>query len=204
MYVEVARPIGKKVIGSKWVLRIKTNSAGKIDKYKARMVAKGYRQMEGIDYYETFAPTVRFESIRSLIVFGVAEGWNFDQMDVSTTFLYADLEEETFVEVPEGVSGVEGMVWRLLKCLYGLKQSPRMWNQTIDKVLVEIGFVRLKTDHGVYVFGVGDGRVFIALYVDDLLMVWKRKEVLEMVKRKLQEKFEMKDLGVATFLLGIE
>ena len=149
VYVEVARPVGKKVIGSKWVLRIKTNSAGKVDKYKARVVAKGYRQMEGVDYYETFAPTVRFESIRSLIAFGVAEGWNFDQMDVSTAFLYADLEEETFVEVPEGVSGVEGMVWRLLKCLYGLKQSPRMWNQTIDKGLVEIGFVRLKTDHGV-------------------------------------------------------
>ena len=86
------------------------------------------------------------------------------------------------MEVPEGVSGVEGIVWRLLKCLYGLKQSPRMWNQTIDKVLVEIGFVRLKTDHGVYVVGVGDGRVFIALYVDDLLMVWKRREVLEKVE----------------------
>ena len=121
VYVEVARPIGKKVIGSKWVLRIKTNSAGKVDKFKARVVAKGYRLMEGVDYYETFAPTVRFESIRSLIAFGVAEGWNFDQMDVSTAFLYADLEEETFVEVPEGVSGVEGIVWRLLKFLYGLK-----------------------------------------------------------------------------------
>ena len=108
------------------------------------------------------------------------------------------------MEVPEGVSGVEGIVWRLLKCLYGLKQSPRMWNQTIDKVLVEIGFVRLKTDHGVYVFGVGDGRVFIALYVDDLLMVWKRREVLEMVKRRLQEKFEMKDLGALTHILGVE
>ena len=103
--------------------------------------------MEGVDYYETSAPTDRFESIRSLIAFGVAEGWNFDQMDLSTTFLYADLEEEKFVEVPDGVSGVEGIVWRHLKCLYGVKQSPRMWNQTIDKVLVEIGLVRLKTYH---------------------------------------------------------
>ena len=204
VYVEVTRPPGKKVIGSKWVLRIKTDAEGKVDKFKARVVAKGFRQIEGVDYGDTFAPTVRFESIRSLIAMGVAEGWNFDQMDVSTAFLYAELEEETYVEVPEGISGVEGMVWKLLKCLYGLKQSPRMWNQTMDKVLEEIGFVRFKSDHGVYVFGVGDERVFIALYVDDLLMMWKSREVLDHVKSKLQEKFDMKDLGVATFLLGIE
>ena len=80
---------------------------------------------------------------------------------------------------------MEDMVWKLLQCLYGLKQSPRMWNQTINKVLEEIGFVRFKIDHGVYVFGEGDARVFIALYADDLLMVWKQREVLEMVKRSL-------------------
>ena len=108
VYVEVERPAGKKVIGSKWVLRIKTDAARKIDKFKARVVAKGFRQIEGVDYDETFVPTVRFESIRSLIAMGVAEGWNFDQMDVSTAFLYADLEEETYVEVPYGISRLEG------------------------------------------------------------------------------------------------
>ena len=79
-----------------------------------------------------------------------------------------------------------------------------MWNKTIDKVLGEIGFVRQQSDHGVYVYGMGDERVFIALYVDDLLMVWKSRKVLDLVKEKLREKFDMKDLGVATFLLGIE
>ena len=203
VYMEVDRPTGK-VIGSRWVLRVKTDAEGRIDKYKARVVAKGYRQMEGVDYEETFAPTVRFESIRALLAMGVAEGWKFDQMDVSTAFLYAELEEETYVEIPEGISGVAGKVWKLLKCLYGLKQSPRMWNQTIDKVLAEIGFVRLKTDHGVYVFGTGDGRVFIALYVDDLLIMWKSMPVLKQVKEQLQKRFKMKDLGTAIFLLGIE
>ena len=81
VYVEVERPTGKKVIGSKWVLRIKTDAAGKIDKFKARVVAKGFRQIEGVGYDETFAPTVRFESIHSLIAMGVAEGWNFDRVD---------------------------------------------------------------------------------------------------------------------------
>ena len=173
--MEVARPAGKKVIGSKWVLRIKTDAAGKVDKFKARVVAKGFRQIEGIDYDETFAPTVRFERCRSLVAMGVAED-----------------------------SGVEGMVWRVLKCMYGLKQSPRMWNRTIDKVAGGIGFVRLQYDHGVYVFGEGDERVFISLYVDDVLMVWKSREALDHIKGNLQEKFDMKDLGVATFLLGIE
>lgn len=110
VYVEVARPAGKKVIGRKWVLRIKTDAAGKVDKFKARVVAKGFRQIEGVDCDETFAPTVRFERIRSLIAMGVAENWNFNQMYVSTAFLYADLGEETYVEVPDGISGVEGMV----------------------------------------------------------------------------------------------
>lgn len=84
--------------------------------------------------------------------------------------------------------------------MYGLKQSPHMWNTTIDKVLEGIGFVRLQSDHGVYAFGEGDERVFIALYVDDLLMVLKSREALDHVKGKLQEKFDMKDLGVANFL----
>ena len=90
-------------LARKWVLRIKIDAAGNVDKFKARVVAKGFRQIEGVDYDETFAPTVRFESIRSLIAMGVGEGWNFYQMDVSIAFLYADLEEETYVEVPDGI-----------------------------------------------------------------------------------------------------
>lgn len=83
---------------------------------------------------------------------GLAGGWNVDQMDVLTAFMYEDLEEETFVEIPQVVAGVKGMVWKLLECLYGLKMSPRMWNQSINKVLEEIGFVLFKTDNGVDVF----------------------------------------------------
>ena len=79
-------------------------------KFKARVVAKGFREIEGVDYDETFAPTIRFESIQSLIAMGVAEGWHFDQLDVSTTLLYAELMEETYVEVPDGISGEEGMI----------------------------------------------------------------------------------------------
>jgi len=180
----VDRPVGRKVIGTKWVLRIKTDEKGNLDKYKARVVAKGYRQMEGVDYDETFAPTVRFESVRLLVAFAASMGWELDQMDVATAFLYARLEEETYVEIPEGVAPVVGkdQVWRLHKCLYGLKQSPRMWNMTIDKVLHEMGFRRFVTEHGIYTVGEGSEQIFLALYVDDLLIVWRSRESLAEVK----------------------
>ena len=127
VYDVVDRPPEKKVIGTKWVLRVKTDSEGKIDKFKSRVVAKGFRQMEGVDFDETFAPTVRFASVRTLIALAASMGWQLDQMDVTTAFLYAKLEEETYVDIPERVApGGEGKVWRLRKCLCGLKQSPRM------------------------------------------------------------------------------
>ena len=206
VFEEVDRPAGKKVIGTKWVLRVKTDASGNLDKFKARVVAKGYRQMEGVDYDETFAPTVRFESVRALVALAASMGWELDQMDVATAFLYAKLEEETFVDIPEGVAPVgEGnRVWKLRKCLYGLKQSPRMWNMTIDRVLHEMGFERLVTEHGIYVVGEGDAKIFLALYVDDLLIVWSSKESLDEVKERLKDNFKMKDMGSAHFLLGVE
>ena len=94
MYEEVERPKGKRIISMKWVLRIKKDQDGIVEKLKARVVARGFKQMEGVDYEETFAPTVRHERIRALISFGASDNWEFDQMDVTTAFLYADLEEE--------------------------------------------------------------------------------------------------------------
>ena len=126
VYEIVDRPAGKKVVKSKWVLRIKTNERGEIEKYKARVVAKGFSQVEGVDYDQTFSPTVRFESIRQLVAVGTSRGLHMHQMDVTTSFLYAPLGEEVYMKQPEGtvLEGNEGKVMRLLKCLYGLKQAP--------------------------------------------------------------------------------
>ena len=96
------------------------------------------------------------------------------------------------------------MFWRLMKCLYVLKQSPRMWNQTIDKLLKKLGFPRFASEHGIYVKGEGESKKILALYVDDLLLVWGDKESLLSVKGSLSEHFKMKDLGSATYLLGVE
>ena len=140
---------------------------------EARVVAKGFSQVEGIDYDQTFSPTVRFESIRQMVALGTSRGMTMHQMDVTTAFLYAPLEEEVFMEQPEGIfeGGNEGKVMRLLNFLYGLKQYPRQWNICIDTVLKNLGFTRLKSDVGIYVKGKGESAVYIALYVDDLFMV---------------------------------
>ena len=206
VYEIVDRPLGKKVVKSKWVFRVKTNELGEVEKYKARVVAKGFSQVEGIDYDQTFSPTVRFESIRQMVALGTSRGMHMHQMDVTTAFLYAPLEEEVFMEQPEGTveEGNEGKVMRLLKCLYGLKQSPRQWNICIDTALKQLGFVRLKSDVGIYVKGKGEEAVYIALYVDDLFMLGIKLVNIEVVKRGLGKEFKMKDLGEARFLLGIE
>ena len=103
VFEEVGRPSGKKVIGQKWVLRVKTDAEGKLDKYKARLVAKGFRQLEVVDNDETFAPPVRCESVKALVALAASMGWELDRMDVATAFQYAKLEEETYVDIPKGV-----------------------------------------------------------------------------------------------------
>ena len=119
----VDRPADKLFITSKWVFKKKLNMAGQVEKYKARLVARGFMQEEGIDYTETYSPTVRFESIRLMLAAAASEGQHMEQMDVTTAFLYAELREEVYLEIPEGMFEEEmhGKVLRLYKALYGLK-----------------------------------------------------------------------------------
>ena len=200
VYELVDRPEGNKVVKSKWVFRVKTNEIGEIEKYKARLLAKLYSQMEGVDYDQNFSPKVRFESIRQMVPLGALKGMQMHQMDVTTAFLHAPLGEEVYMEQPEGtvLPGSEGKVMRLLKCLYGLKQSSRQWDILIDTILKQLGFTRLKSDFGRYVKGEGDDAVYIALYVhDDLFLVGKKLGGIKEVKDGLCTQFKMKDLGEA-------
>ena len=206
MFELVDRPVGKKIVKSKWVVRVKTNEKGEVENFKARVVAKGFGQVEGVDYAQPFSPTVRFESIRQMVALGTSRGMEMHEMDVTTAFLYAPLEEEVYMEQPEGTvkEGDEGKVMRLLKCLYGLKQSPRQWNLYIDVVLKGLGFRRLKSDVGENMKGEEEEAVYIALYVDDLFLVGMKLINIQEVKKGMSKEFKMKDLGEARFLLGIE
>ncbi|CAB1120611.1 unnamed protein product [Ectocarpus sp. CCAP 1310/34] len=142
------------------------------------------------------APTVEFNLI-------------FDQMDVSTAFLYADIQEEVFVEQPPGFEVKDkedggDMVMKLNKSLYGLAQSPGNWFNTIDPVIVEIGFVALKSDPCVYLYDHNGAKIYLTLYVDDLLLAGNDSDAISMVKGKLQKRFKMTDLGEASLVLGME
>ena len=126
-------------VGSKWVFKVKTDEGGKVECYKAQLVAQGFTQKYGTDYDETFCPVVRLESIHTLIALSVQYGLELHQVDVTTALLNGELEEEVYMSQPEGfvAEGREHLVCRLKKSLYGLKQSPPCWNAALDKHLRE-------------------------------------------------------------------
>jgi len=133
----VPLPDGRSVVGCKWVFQVKLDSNRRIQRFKGRLVAKGYSQKHGIDYDETFSPVVRFSSIRTLLAFAVQRGVLIHQMDAVTAFLNDQLEEEIYMQQLPGYveEGQEELVCKLKKSLYGLKQSPRCWNMTFRQYM---------------------------------------------------------------------
>ena len=138
----VPRPEGKAVVTSRWLYKVKHATDGSIEKFKARFVARGFSQVEGVDYEDTFALVARYTSIRSIISIAAEMGWKIHQMDVKTAFLNGFIQEEVYIEQPQGFEahGKEAHVCRLKKALYGLKQAPRAWYSRIDMYLQEMGF----------------------------------------------------------------
>jgi Reverse transcriptase (RNA-dependent DNA polymerase)/gag-polypeptide of LTR copia-type/Integrase core domain/GAG-pre-integrase domain len=201
----VPLPAGRDAIGSKWVFKIKRNADGSVERYKARLVAKGYSQQEGIDYNDTFAPVVKFSSIRTLLALGAYYDWEIHQLDVKTAFLNGDLEEDIYMKQPEGftIRGKETLVCKLNKSLYGLKQSGRAWYKKMDTVLLNMKFTRLKSDHCVYFRSVDNVVFYVAIYVDDILLLSNSLMKINSLKKELSQLFDMKDLGEAHFVLGI-
>ena len=147
------KPENKKPIGVKWVYRTKLNPYGSVNKYKATLVVKGYVQIFGVDFFETFAPVARLDTIRLLLALPAQKGWVVYQMHVKSTFLNGYLEEEIYIEQLEGfeVQGHEDKVYRLRKALYGLKQAPRSWYNIIDTHLMNLGFIKIVSEFTQYV-----------------------------------------------------
>lgn len=191
-------PNDRRAIKSKWVFKIKGNSNKNI-RFKARLVAKGYAQREGIDYDETFSPVVRHSSLRILFALAVQGGMKIHQMDAICAFLQGDLNEIIFMEQPEGFDDNSKRVCRLNKSIYGLKQAGRCWNLKLDRALKDFKFNQSPCDPCVYF----NAKVIIALYVDDFLIFYKNDDDLICVKEYLNNKFDMKDIGIATECIGM-
>ena len=206
-------PSGRVAIKGKWVFKIKYNADGEAIKAKARYVAKGYTQILGIDFQEVFAPVARYESIRVLLAHAASEDWEIHQMDVKTAFLNGDLDEEIYLEQPEGFKDPDhpNKVLKLNKAIYGLKQAARVWNIKMHNTLLALGFKRLVTDYGVYVLDQGEKKsklkrknhMFIVLYVDDINIMGNNLAEIVSTKKQLASKFDMTDAGEAQYFLGI-
>jgi hypothetical protein len=198
-------PKGRSPVGCKWVFRTKKDANGKIVRYKARLVAKGYSQVEGVDFNETFAPVVKFNTIRCILAIGATMDLEMHQMDVKTAFLNGDLEEEIYMEQPEGFveEGQEDLVCKVNKALYGLRQSQRVWNKRINKSLVSKGFKRSHADPSLYIKQTRRYILIVLIYVDDLILLSSDKEKMSELKASLEEEYNMSDLGELHFFLGV-
>lgn len=193
-------PSGRKVISGRWVFKLKKDRYGKILKFKARWVVHGYKQKKGLDYLDTFATVVKPVSYKSLMGISVKKGLSIHHMDVVTAFLYGFLDETIYVIQPTLFEKGENKVCLLRKALYGLKQSPRVWYQTLQDFLQKMGFRRTESDHGVFV----SEDMYIAIYVDDLLIFGKDASKLQQLQHELKSRFRMTDLGEVSHYLGIE
>ena len=197
---------GSKPIGCKWIFKKKMKVDGTIDKFKARLVAKGFTQKQGIDYFDTYSPVARIATIRVLVALASIHKMVIHQMDVKTTFLNGDLEEEVYMQQPEGfiISGPEKKVCKLVKSLYGLKQAPKQWHQKFDQIVLANGFKINQSDKCVYSKFCGNDGVIICLYVDDMLIFGTNLKQVEDTKNFLSNNFAMKDMGEANVILGIK
>jgi hypothetical protein len=200
----VDRTENMKPIGCKWVFKTKRNADGKIERYKARLVAKGYNQKEGIDYNETFSLVSTKDAFRVMMALVAHFNLELHQMDVKTAFLNGDLLEDIYMLQPEGFIEDAEKVCKLKKSIYGLKQASRQWFLKFDAVITSFGFEENKLDECVYSKINGSNFIFLVLYVDDILLASSDMGLLKATKKFLMECFDMKDMGEAHYVLGIE
>ena len=203
-------PSGRKMIDCKWVFRIKRDySKGKVKsiKYKARLVIKGFKQLFGIDYFETFAPTVRADTWRTVYAIAAEFGPTaiLFQWDVVGAYLFADLDEEIYMRAPPGCNLPKGFnCLRLLKALYGLKQAGRCWYKLLLSVLIPEGFISAEEDACLFIHHGPNGEItLLCLFVDDLFGFSNERAFLMKVKARLDDVFDLKDAGDPEYVLGI-
>ncbi|GJS79192.1 putative ribonuclease H-like domain-containing protein [Tanacetum coccineum] len=199
-------PNGKRDIGTKWVYRNKKDERGIVIKNKARLVAQGYTQEEGIDYDEVFAPVARIEAIRLFLAYASFKDFVVYQMDVKSAFLYGKIEEEVYVCQPPGFEDPDfpDRVYKVEKALYGLHQAPRAWYETLSTYLLDNGFQRGKIDKTLFIRRVKSDILLVQVYVDDIIFGSTKKSLCIEFEKMMHKKFQMSSMGELTFFLGLQ
>lgn len=206
VWILVPRPENTNVIGTKWIFRNKMDEHGTITRNKARLVAQGYSQVEGLDFDETFAPVARLESIRLLLAIACHRQFKLFQMDVKTAFLNGDVQEEVFVEQPPGFKDIHHpeYVWKLKKAVYGLKQAPRAWYEKLSTYLISQGYTRGNVDKTLFVKHVGTHLMVAQVYVDDIVFGSTSHSLVKEFTTIMTNEFEMSMCGELTYFLGLQ
>ena len=203
----VRPPTDRDVISGKWVYKVNLGPSGQVDKYKARYVAKGFKQVEGLDYFETFPPTCKPETFRILVQLSAKQGHVMQQFDVKTAFLHSPIVEEVYLEQPQefvkrGSDG-EKLVCQLNKSIYGLKQAANNWYKELANFLLRPGFTRSRNDHCLFARSEAEDHTFILVWVDDIIVASRSMTVISDVKKAPEATFHMEDRGRLRWFLGL-
>ncbi|GKC47647.1 retrovirus-related pol polyprotein from transposon TNT 1-94 [Tanacetum coccineum] len=204
---ELVPPLDKAfVITLKWIYKVKLDELGGILKNKARLVARGYRQEEGIDFEESFAPVARLEAIRIFLAFAAHMNMVVYQMDMKTAFLNGNLREEVYVSQPDGFVDPDkpNYVYKLKKALYGLKQAPRAWYDMLSSFLISNDFSKGSVDPTLFIRREGKELLLVQIYVDDIIFAASTPELCDLFPKIMCSKFKMSMMGKISFFLGLQ
>lgn len=202
----VERPSDIKVVDCRWVYKTKWSHDKSEVKCKSRLVARGFTQEYGVNYFETYAPVVKSSSVRLLLAIAVECGLKVEQIDIKNAYVNSDLDEVIYMEQPEGFEYKERkkFVLKLNKSLYGLKQSGNKWNKCLNKVITEkLGFTRLKSESCIYMRGEGKDMMILAVYVDDILIFATYTEMISELKDDINREFEIDNIGECKKVIGM-
>ena len=204
----VERPKGRNVVQCKWVFKIKKDAEGKIKCYKARLVVKGFTQVENIDYYETWAPVAKLASICTILALATRHDWDINMFNFHNAFLNGELNnnEEVYMEQPPGHEDKDphNFCLRLKKSLYGLKQAGQKWYDVVCQTFADLGFKKSEYDPAVFCIHSGDDIIIVAIHIDNCTITGNNRVLLNEIKRKIKSRYSLTDLGPVNWLLGIK